>query len=151
MKRMLLLFALMAMTLVLVGCGAQKNDLDIGHKLVQDGNCEGAAPYLETTIAEPDDLMDMGYAYFLKGRCAEKAGNGADAYKNYYAAKIIACYAVAHDTHVNLNTYGRSEFCQRIIPEMLEKLAPEVPNREAIERDVDRTLHSKYLERFVKK
>lgn len=151
MKRMLLLFAFLAMTLMLVGCGAQKNDLDIGHKLFEEGNCVEAQSYFDTTIAQPDDLMDMAYAYFLKGRCAEKGGDADGAYKNYYAAKLISCYAVAHETHVNLNTYGRSEFCQRIIPEMLEKLAPKVSNREAITQEVDGTLHAKYLERFVKK
>lgn len=151
MKKVTVLLAIFAMTLLLAACGAQKNELDMGHDLVKQGDCAGAAPYLNDTIAAPDDLMDMAYAYFLKGKCAEKAGDAATAYENYYAAKIVACYSVAHDVHVNLNTYGRSEYCQKIIPEMLAKLAPDAGNVDAIEEKVDKTLHAKYLERFAKK
>ena len=152
MKKVTVLLAIFAMTLLLAACGAQKNELDLGHDLVKQGDCAGAAPYLDDTIAAPDDLPDLAYAYFLKGKCAEKAGNAAVAYENYYAAKIVACYIVSHDTqHVNLNTFGRSEYCQRIIPEMLAKLAPDAGNVDAIEEKVDKILHGRYLERFAKK
>ena len=151
MKKLVVLIAILTMGLRLAGCGTHMNELDTGHALVKDGDCAGAAPYLEDTIAQPDDILDLGYAYFLKGKCAEKAGNAALAYENYYAAKIVACYAVAHDTHANLNTYGRSEFCEKIIPEMLEKLAPKVGEAskvEAIVDKVDATLNARYMERF---
>ncbi|QJB54884.1 tetratricopeptide repeat protein [Pseudodesulfovibrio sp. zrk46] len=151
MKKVTFLLAVFAMTLLLTACGAQKNELDIGHDLVKQGDCAGAAPYLEDTIAAPDDLMDMAYAYFLKGKCAEDSGNVDGAFENYYAAKIVACYAVANDVHVNLNTYARSEYCQKIIPEMLAKLEPSVSNPAAIKEKVDSVLHAKYLDQFVKK
>jgi len=151
MKKMIVLVAIIAMGLMLAGCGTHMNELDKGHALVKEGNCAEAAPYLEDTIAQPEDILDLAYAYFLKGKCAEKAGDAALAYENYYAAKIVSCYAVAHDTHVNLNTYGRSEFCQKIIPEMLAKIAPdvgEVSKVEAIVDKVDATLNARYMERF---
>lgn len=150
MKKLIVCVAIIAMTMLLAACGAHKNELDTGHALVKQGDCAGAAPYLEDTIAAPDDLMDMAYAYFLKGKCAENAGDAAMAYENYYAAKIVSCYAVANDTHVNLNTYARSEYCQKIIPEMLAKLAPDAGNVEAIKDKVDKALHARYLERFAK-
>ena len=152
MKKLVVLAGILTMGLMLAGCGTHMNELDKGHTLVKDGDCAGAASYLEDTIAQPDDIADLAYAYFLKGKCAEKAGNAASAYENYYAAKIVACYAVAHDTHVNLNTYGRSEFCQKIIPEMLDKLAPAVggPAKvEAITDKVDAVLNARYMERFT--
>ncbi len=153
MKKLSLFIAMVTMSLMLAACGAQKNELDTGHDLVKSGDCSAAAPYLDDTIASPDDIMDLGYAFFLKGRCAEKAGNAAAAYKNYYAAKIVACYAVANDTHVNLNTYARSEYCQKIIPEMLAKIAPDVGADmvKKLKAEVDAKLHAKYLERFAKK
>jgi len=151
MKKLIVLVAVVAMGLMLVGCGAQKNELDKGHALVKAGDCVGADPYLEDTIANPDDIMDLAYAYFLKGKCAEKAGNAAMAYENYYAAKVVTCYAVANETHVNLNTYGRSEFCEKIIPNMLERIAPDVGGAakvEAIIDKVDGILTARYMERF---
>lgn len=151
MKKMVVLFAILAMGLLLGACGVQKNALDVGHDFVKAGDCAGATPYLDQTIAQPDDISDLAYAYFLKGKCAEKAGDAAAAYENYYAAKIVACYAVAHDTHVNLNTYGRSEFCEKIIPDMLKKLAPQVGETskvEAIVDKVDAILNARYMERF---
>ena len=152
MKKLTLIIALVAMSFMLAACGAQKNELDKGHALFQAGDCAGAAPYLADTIAAPENIMDMGYAYFLKAKCAEKAGDAAAAYENYYAAKIVTCYAVATDTHVNLNTYARSEYCQKIIPEMLAKIAPDVgaDKVKAIRAKVDSVLHAKYLERFAK-
>ncbi len=152
MKKMTLIIALVAMSFMLAACGAQKNELDMGHALVKTGNCVEAAPYLDDTVAAPDSLLDLGYAYFLKGKCAEKAGDSAAAYENYYAAKIVACYAVDNDTHVNLNTYARSEYCQKIIPGMLAKIAPDVgaDKVKAIKTKVDAKLHAKYMERFAK-
>lgn len=154
MKKLTVFVVIIAMGVLLAACGGQKNGLDVGSDLVKKGDCAGAAPYLEETIVAPDDLMDLGYAYFLKGKCAEEAGDAAKAYENYYAAKIVACYAVANDTHINLNTYGRSEFCEVIIPGMLKKLAPKVGDAtkvEAITDKVDSKLHARYLERFAKK
>ncbi len=150
MKKLTMLVVLLAMSLMLAACGSHKNELDIGHGLIQKGDCVGADSYLTDTIANPDDIMDLAYAYFLKGKCAEKAGDAAMAYENYYAAKIVSCYAVANDTHVNMNTYGRSEYCQKIIPEMLEKLAPDAGDVKAITAKVDGVLHARYLERFAK-
>lgn len=152
MKKMIVLACIMALGLMLMGCGVKQNELDKGHELVNKGDCTGATPYLEDTIAMPDDILDLGYAYFLMGRCAEKAGDKAAAYENYYAAKIVACYAVAHDTHASLNSYGRSEFCQVKIPAILEKLAPELGAAEVdrITKKVDGVLHARYLERFYK-
>ncbi|MBI9079000.1 MAG: hypothetical protein JEY79_04575 [Pseudodesulfovibrio sp.] len=151
MKKLIVLVAVVALGLMLGGCGAQKNELDKGYTLVQAGDCAGAGPYLEDTIANPDGIMDLAYAYFLKGKCAEKAGDAAMAYENYYASKIVACYAVSNDIHVNLNTYGRSEFCERIIPQMLKKIAPDVGEAskvEAITDKVDGILTARYMERF---
>lgn len=153
MKKLLVLTTIIAMGLLLAGCGAgQKNELDVGHELVKKGDCAGASPYLEDTIAQPDDILDLAYAYFLKGKCAEKTGDAAAAYENYYAAKIVACYAVSHDLHANLNTYGRSEFCERIIPDMLIKLEPDVGAEKvkAIRSKVDAILNARYMERFYK-
>ena len=127
------------------------NELDKGYALFKQGDCAGAAPYLEDTIAQPDDIMDLAYAYFLKGRCAEKTGDAALAYESYYASKIVGCYAVAHDTHVNLNTYARSEFCDRKIPEILERVEPDVGGAakvKAITNKVDSELNARYMEQF---
>lgn len=150
MKKRLGLLCCLALALLLAGCGAKKNELDKGHELVNKGDCTGAMPYLEDTIAMPDDTLDMGYAYFLMGKCAEKSGDLPMAFENYYAAKIVSCYVVANDTHVNLNTYARSDYCQRIIPEMLSKIEAEIGPDEAvrIKKKVDDILHAKYLERF---
>ncbi|QGY41650.1 hypothetical protein GM415_16485 [Pseudodesulfovibrio cashew] len=149
MNRFTLMAAVLGMALLLAACGAQKNDLDIGQGFYKQGDCASALPYLDSTIASPDSLMDLGYAYFIKAKCAEKSGDIPDAYENYYAAKVVACYVVAHDTHVNLNTYGRSEFCERIIPAKLEELAPRAGDVGAIKAKVDGKLHARYLERFA--
>lgn len=149
MKKVVLLIVVLALGALLTACGPKKNDLDIGHALQKDGKCAEAIPYFDTIIAEPDTIMDLAYAYFLKGRCAEADGDFASAYENYYAAKIVSCYAVNNDVHVNLNTYGRSEFCQKIIPEMLTKLAPKAGDTQALKDKVDLKLKERYLERFI--
>ena len=149
MRKILLTAVIIAMGLLLAGCGAQKNELDLGNHLVQTGKCEEAQPHLDATISKPDTILDLAYAYFLKGQCAEKAGDFPMAYKNYYAAKIVACYAVERQTHVNLNTYGRSEFCQRKIPEKLVELAPKAGDTQALQDQVDLILHERYLEGFA--
>lgn len=149
MKKLSMLIGILVMGLMLAGCGAQKNDLDLGHDLAQNGDCAGAQPYLDSTIASPDDLMDMALAYYIKGECANKVGDAATAYENYYAAKVVVCYAIAHDTHINLNTYGRSEYCQRIIPQKLKELEPNAGDVQAIRDKVDTALHERYLERFA--
>lgn len=152
MKKLTLLVAVIAMGLLLTACGgSQKTPLDIGHELAKKGDCAGAAPYLDDTVAAPGDIMNLAYAYFLKGKCAEKGGDAAMAYENFYAAQVVSCYAVAHDTHANLNTYARSEYCQEIIPKMLQKLAPAAGDVEAITAKVDKTLTARYMERFVKR
>lgn len=150
MKKCIGLLLCLALVFVLAGCGAQKNELDKGHELVKMGDCPGATPYLEDTIAMPENTLDLGYAYFLMGKCAEKNGNFAMAFENYYAAKVVSCYVVANDTHANLNTYARSEYCQRIIPEMLSKIEPKIGANEAerIKKKVDSILHAKNLEQF---
>lgn len=152
MKKLAVFVAIVCMTLSLAACGAQKNDLDIGQTMVKKGDCAGAAPYLEKTIAQPDALLDLALAYFLKGKCADTAGDVAGAYENFYAAKIVACYSVAHDEHINLNTYGRSEYCERILPEMLKRLEPKLGKEkaDAIRTKVDTVLNARYLERFYK-
>lgn len=153
MKKLLVLTTIIALGLLLAGCGAtQKTQLDVGQALVNSGDCAGAAPYLEDTIAQPDDILDLAYAYFLKGRCAEKANNAAAAYENFYAAKIVGCYAVAHDIHANLDTYARSDFCQRIIPDMLAKIEPKVGAEKVkkITTKVDGILNARYMEQFYK-
>ena len=154
MKKIAILALVMLAVVVLSGCGAQKNALDTGHEMVKAGDCAGAAPYLEATIIEPDSALDLAYAYFLKARCAEQAGDFPVAYENYYAAKVVACYVVSHEVHVNLNTYARSEYCQRIIPEKLAELAPKVGDKTAIEHiesKVNNVLNAKYLQRFEKR
>ncbi|EGB13236.1 hypothetical protein DND132_0018 [Pseudodesulfovibrio mercurii] len=154
MKRILLAAAMTAMISLLAACGAQKNDLDTGWAMVKQGDCAGAQPYLESTIAQPDSAMDLAYAYFLKARCAEDASDYAAAYENYYAAKVVACYVVSHDTHVNLNTYARSDYCQRIIPAKLEALSAKINDPagvEHIEGKVNGILRADYLKRFDKR
>lgn len=145
MKKLMILLVV----LVLAGCGAQKSDLDIGHAFVKEGKCADALPYLDQTISHPDDLMDIAYAYFLKGRCAEKAGEMAKAYEFFYATKRVTCYSVEHDTNVNLNTYARSEYCQEGLPAKLKELEPAAGDVASIRQQVDSRLHAKYLERFV--
>lgn len=154
MKKTLSLALVVLVAIILAGCGAQKNALDTGHDMVKAGDCAGAAPYLDATIIEPDSALDLAYAYFLKAHCAEQASDFAAAYENYYAAKIVACYVVTHDTHVNLNTYARNEYCQRIIPEKLAELAPKVGDKTAVEHiegKVNNVLTAKYLQRFEKR
>tara|TARA_Y100001933_G_C18631935_1_gene410756 strand:- start:81 stop:527 length:447 start_codon:yes stop_codon:yes gene_type:complete len=145
MKKLMVLLVVM----VLAGCGAQKSDLNIGHAFVKDGNCAEALPYLDQTISNPDDLMDIAYAFFLKARCAEKAGEIAKAYEYLYATKRVTCYSVEHETNVNLNTYARSEYCQEGLPAKLKELEPSAGDVKAIRQQVDSRLHAKYLEQFV--
>ena len=151
MKKTAVFAALLLLVLSLAAC-AQKSDMDIGDEMVKSGNCAGAIPHLDATIAQPEQIMDMALAYFLKGKCAKDAGDIADAYKNYYAAKKVACYAVAHETHTNLNTYGRNEYCERIIPEMLAQLELQLGENEvaSIRAAVDKKLEDRYLKGFVK-
>ena len=154
MKRILLVAAMTAMVSLLAACGAQKNDLDVGWAMVKQGDCAGAQVYLDNTIAQPHSAMDLAYAYFLKGRCAEQASDFQAAYQNFYAAKIVACYVVAHDTHVNLDTYARSEYCQKIIPEKLEALSAKIDDPakiEHIEATVNGILRADYLKQFEKR
>nr|WP_319542841.1 hypothetical protein [uncultured Pseudodesulfovibrio sp.] len=154
MKKIMFALVMVTMACMLVACGAQKNDLDTGYALFKKGDCAGAEVYLDSTIAQPDDIMDLAYAYFLKGQCAEKNGDAALAYENFYASKVVTCYAVDEETHVNLNTYGRSEFCERIIPERLAKLESKVGDPakvEAIMDKVDGILTDRYLQRFQKR
>lgn len=149
MKSVVLAIGVIIMSMGLAACGGQKTDLAVGQELAKSGNCGDAVSYFDSTIAEPDMIMDMAYAYYGKARCAEKAGDIPAAYENYYAAKVVACYAVAHDKNTNLNTYARSEFCQKIIPEKLAELAPEAGDTKAIRSKVNATLNERYLERFV--
>jgi hypothetical protein len=153
MKRILLVAVMTATVSLLAACGAQKNDLDTGWAMVKQGDCADAQVYLDNTIAQPQSAMDLAYAYFLKGRCAEQASDFEGAYRNYYAAKVVACYVVSHDTHVNLNTYARSEYCQKIIPEKLEALSEKIDDPakvEHIEGEVNGILRADYLKRFDK-
>ncbi|WP_319472091.1 hypothetical protein [uncultured Pseudodesulfovibrio sp.] len=151
MKKSVLLVVVFSMALMLAACGAQKNELDVGHDLFMKGDCAGAAPYLDDTIAQPDSLMDLAYACFLKGRCAEKSGDITSAYEYFYASKVVAGYVVAHDTHVNLNTYGRSEFVQVKIPALLAKLEPDLGAEKvkAVTAKVDKALQSEYLKEVM--
>ena len=151
MKKIAVFAAFVLLLLSLAAC-AQKTDLDIGDEMVKSGNCAGAMPHLDATIAQPQQIMDMALAYFLKGKCAKDSGDIADAYKNYYAAKKVACYAVAHETYTNLNTYGRNEYCDRIIPKMLAELEPQLGKDKvaSIRAAVDKKLEDRYLKRFVK-
>ncbi|WP_319583851.1 hypothetical protein [uncultured Pseudodesulfovibrio sp.] len=154
MKRILLAAAMTAMISLLAACGAQKNDLDTGWALVKQGNCAQAQVYLDNTIAQPDSAMDLAYAYFVKGKCAENASDYEAAYQNYYAAKIVACYVVATETHVNMDTYARSDYCQRILPAKLEELSAKIDDPakiEHIEGTVNGILRAEYLKRFDRK
>jgi len=154
MKRILTATVMTVMVFLLAACGAQKNDLDTGYGLVRQGDCAGAQVYLDNTIAQPRSAMDMAYAYFLKGRCAEQASDYETAYENFYAAKVLVCYVVSTSTHVNLDTYARSEYCQKIIPEKLEALSAKIGDPakvEAIKGRVNGILRADYLKRFDKK
>jgi len=154
MKRILLAAAMTAMISLLAACGAQKNDLDTGWAMVKQGNCAQAQVYLDNTIAQPDNAMDLAYAYFLKGECAEKGSDFDAAYENYYAAKVVACYVVANQTHVNLDTYARSDYCERILPAKLEALSAKIDDPakvEHIEGTVNGILRADYLKRFEKR
>lgn len=148
MKKVLLAAAVLTLV-VFAGCGGQKNDLTIGHGYFKQGDCTKAVPLFDATIADPDSIMDLAYAYYLKGKCEEKGGDIPAAYEYYYAAMVVTCYAVANDTHANLNTYGRSDFCERVIPEMLAKLESSAGDTAGIKAKVDAKLHVKYLERFT--
>lgn len=143
--------AVVLMLLAMAGCG-QKTTLDEARSMVRSGDCAGAADYLEQTIATPDDATELAHAYYLKGTCAERAGDKGLAFENYYAAKIVSCYVVAHETQASLNTYGQSEYCQRIIPEKLALLAKDIDawRVEAITKKVDGALHDRYMEQFAK-
>ncbi|NDV17872.1 hypothetical protein GO013_00375 [Pseudodesulfovibrio sp. JC047] len=154
MKKVMFAVAMVSMLFMVAACGAQKNELDDGYALVKQGDCAGAQPYLDATIADPEQLMDLAYAYFLKGQCAEKAGDFEAAYKNFYGAKVVTCYAVNEEIHVNFNTYGRSEFCERIIPEKLAKLHKQIGNDQTVEaiiNTMDEVLNARYLQRFQKR
>lgn len=150
MKKLVVAVAVLTLGLLLAGCGT-KSDLAIGHSLFEDGNCAEAIPYFDSTIAETKQIMDLAYAFFYKGRCAEEAGDAAGAYENYYAAKKVSCYAVANDLNTNLNTYARSEFCQKLIPERLKELAPKAGDTQALRDKIDLKLEERYLEKFVTK
>lgn len=153
MKKSILLVAIFSMAFLMAACGAQKTEFDRGQDLFKAGDCASAIPYFDDTIAHPHEITELAYAYFLKGRCAEQSGDAALAYENFYAAKIVGCYAVAQDVNVGWNTYGRSEFCQEIIPNMLTKIAPDVGGADkikAITDKVDATLHEQYLKKVMK-
>ncbi|MCG2733842.1 MULTISPECIES: hypothetical protein [Pseudodesulfovibrio] len=152
MKKMLMVCVMIVMAAALVACGGQKTPLDVGAALYKQGDCAAAQPYFDETIAHPGETMDIAYAYFLKAKCAEKAGDAAAAYENYYAAKIVVCYAVSVSTeHENLNTYARSEYCERILPDTLNTLAPDVGEAkvEAIKAKVNAELHDRYMQQFA--
>ena len=153
MKKSLILALLMGLALSLAACGAVKSDIATGNALVKEGKCAEAQPYLDKTIKNPAQLTDLGLAYYLKGKCAEEAGDLAGAYAGYYATKIVACYSVEHDPVVNLNTYGRTEFCEQILPKKLEALAPQVGKDKIneVRAKVDKHLEDKYLQQFYKK
>lgn len=154
MKRILLAAAMTAMISLLAACGAQKNDLDTGWAMAKQGDCAGAQVYLDNTIAQPDSAMDLAYAYYLKGQCAENASDYEASYQNFYAAKIVACYVVSRQTHVNMDTYARSDYCQRIIPAKLEALSAKIDDPakvEHIEGTVNDILRADYLKRFEKR
>ncbi|MEF2232279.1 MAG: hypothetical protein V3571_15200 [Pseudodesulfovibrio sp.] len=153
MKKMLTFALLLGLSLALAACGAAKSDIATGNTLVKEGKCAEAAQYLDNTIKDPAQITDLGLAYYLKAKCAEEADDLATAYAGYYATKIVACYSVAHDTSVNLNTYGRTEFCENILPKKLEALAPKVGTDKVneIRAKVDKHLEDRYLEQFYKK
>lgn len=154
MKRLLLVALMVAAVSLLVGCGAQKTELDIAQGMIRQGDCAGAAPHLDTVVAAPGSALDLAYAYFAKGKCAELAEDYPEAYRNYYAAKVVGCYAVAHDEMISFNTYARSEYCQVTIPKKLKELEPMIGDKakiEHIEGEVNNLLTAEYLKRFDKK
>jgi len=153
MKKILLVATLLVMAFMMTACGAMKSEVEVGRDLVKEGNCAAAQPHLDAAIAQPEVLMDIAYAYFMKGQCAEKNGLEAAAYEYYYAAKKVTCYAVQHEVRASLNTYGRSEFCERILPEKLTTLEPTVGagKVKAIRASVDEELTERYMERFIKR
>lgn len=154
MKKTLLVAALLALVACLTACGAQRNELDAGDDLVRRGDCAGAQVHLENTIAQPDSASDLAYAYYLKGGCAEAAGDFAAAYENYYAAMIVSCYVAGKDTHADMNSHARGEYCQKIIPAKLEDLSTRISDPASIERieaKVDASLRPDYLDRFEKR
>lgn len=148
MRKTILLVTYLALGLMLAACGPKQNGLDIGHAMVQEGNCAGASPYLQETIVSPDNLEDLAHAYYLKGECARQTGDAAKAYENYFAAKRVGAYIVAHDTHINLNTYGRSEFVEEIIPKKLAALVPDIG--EAKVKDIKAKVNASLEERYLK-
>jgi len=152
MKRMLMVAILMGVAAALAACGGQRTALDEGVALYKQGDCVAAQPFFDQTIARPNETMDIAYAYFLKAKCADKAGDAATAYENYYAAKVVVCYDVATSTeHENLNTYARSEYCERILPDTLHKLAPDVgaAGVRAIEDKINAELNARYMQQFT--
>jgi hypothetical protein len=152
MKKVLMIAAMLVVAAALAGCGGQRTPLDEGVALYKQGDCAGAQPFFDQTIVRPDETMDIAYAYFLKAKCAEKAGDAATAYENYYAAKVVVCYDVATNTeHENLNTYARSEYCERILPDTLNRLAPDVgaAKVEAIKAKVNEELNARYMQQFA--
>lgn len=154
MKRLLFVALMVAAASLLAGCGAQKTELDIAQGMIRQGDCSGAAPHLDAVVAAPGSALDLAYAYFSKGKCAELAEDYAGAYRNYYAAKVVGCYAVAHDEMISFNTYARSEYCQVTIPKKLAELEPKVGDKariEHIEGEVNGQLTAEYLKRFDKK
>lgn len=153
MKRFLLVVAMVIVLSALVSCGAQKTEISQGIDLYKAGDCEAAIPHLDAAIANPEVTMDVAYAYYLKGQCAEKAGDAAKAYEYYYAAKRITCYEIGNERNTVYNTYGRSEFCQRILPEKLKALAPTVGKEQiqTITAKMDEQLNDRYMERFQKR
>ncbi|MUM76086.1 hypothetical protein GKC30_00380 [Pseudodesulfovibrio sp. F-1] len=151
MKRILMVAMLLGVAAALAACGGQRTALDQGVALYKQGDCAAAQPFFDQTIARPNETMDIAYAYFLKAKCAENAGDAAGAYENYYAAKIVVCYDVATSTeHENLNTYARSEYCERILPDTLHKLAPDVGAAEvkAIKAKINAELNARYMQQF---
>lgn len=149
MKKMTLVIAAIMMAVLFAGCGGHKSDLAMGSDLFKEGNCAEAVPYFDASIENTKDIMELAHAYFYKGRCAEKAGDMDQAYEKVYAAKVVACYAVANNIQASLNTYARSEFCQKILPDMLKKMEDKVSDPAAIRKRVDEKLHARYMKRFV--
>lgn len=153
MKKILIVATLLVMAFMMTACGAVKSEVEVGRDLAKEGNCAAAQPHLDAAIAQPEVLMDMAYAYFYKAQCAEKNGLEAAAYEYYYAAKKVTCYSVERETRASLNTYGRSEFCSRILPEKLAGLESAVgaDKVKAIKGSVDEELTERYMERFTKR
>jgi len=151
MKKLIFVIAAIMMVALVAGCGGHKSDLAMGNDLFKEDNCAEAVPYFDASIENTKDIMELAHAYFLKGMCAEKSGDMDLAYEKVYSAKVVACYAVANNIQASLNTYARSEFCQKIIPDMLKKMEDKVSDPAAIRKLVDEKLHARYMEKFVSK